>query len=145
MTATLEPGDVRAFWDFMTQHYGTSVINKQDAIAMKVVARVLDTLGIVDRDSFLKEFTTTIGRRIYIPFTIGDASPLDLWSQIALCVHEHQHVVQHDKLGLRYELTYLASKADRARYEAEAYRSELEVPCAPIDPMPRYVLNVRPW
>lgn len=127
MTSTLQPADVRAFWDFMTQHHGTTVINKQDAIAMKLVARALDTLGIVDRDSFLTRFTTTIGRRIYIPFSIGDASTLDLWSQIVLCVHEHQHVVQHDKLGLRYEITYLVSKAARARYEAEAYRSELEL------------------
>ena len=127
MTDALQPADVRAFWDFMTQHYGTSVIDKRDAVSMKIVARILDAVGVVDRDSFLRQFTTTIGRRIYIPFVIADASTLDLWSQIVLCIHEHQHVVQHDKLGVRYELTYLASKADRARYEAEAYRSALEV------------------
>jgi hypothetical protein len=127
MTAPLQPADVRAFWDYMTAHYGTSVLNKQDALEMRLVARLLGALGIVDRDSFLQQFTTTIGRRIYIPFTIGDAATLDLWSQLILCVHEHQHVVQHDQLGLRYELTYVTSKPRRARYEAEAYRSELEL------------------
>ena len=127
MTAALQSSDVVAFWDFMTQHYGTSVIRKQDAIEMKAVATFLGALGILDKDSFLRQYTTTIGRRIYAPFTIGDASTLDLWDQMVLCIHEHQHVVQHDKLGLRYEVTYLASKASRARYEAEAYRSVLEV------------------
>ncbi|MBC7173708.1 MAG: hypothetical protein H5U40_14810, partial [Polyangiaceae bacterium] len=51
----------------------------------------------------------------------------DLWHQVVLCVHEHQHVVQHDREGLRFELSYLGSRAARARWEAEAYRSNVEL------------------
>ena len=42
-------------------------------------------------------------------------------------MHEHQHVVQHDREGLAYEVSYLADRAARARWEAEAYRSNLEM------------------
>ena len=42
-------------------------------------------------------------------------------------MHEHQHVVQHDREGLAYEVSYLADRAARARWEAEAYRSNLEL------------------
>ena len=42
-------------------------------------------------------------------------------------MHEHQHVVQHDREGLSFEVSYLADRAARARWEAEAYRSNLEL------------------
>src|SRR5207244_13035308 len=115
---------------------GTSVICTRVLFMLLVAARLLDAIGVRYRDSWLNQCATTIGRRIYVPFTVGDASTLDLWSQVVLCVHEHQHVVQHDKLGLRYELNYLTSKAARARYEAEAYRSELELAAWRGQPLP---------
>ena len=44
---------------------------------------------------FLGSFTTTIGKRIYTPFDIGVPDErYDLWGQISVCVHEHQHVEQ---------------------------------------------------
>ncbi len=35
--------------------------------------------------------------------------------------------MQHDREGLAYEVSYLADRAARARWEAEAYRSNLEL------------------
>ena len=35
--------------------------------------------------------------------------------------------MQHDREGLSYEVSYLADRAARARWEAEAYRSNLEL------------------
>ena len=62
----------------------------------------------------LKNFTTTIGRRIYTPFEVGSPKGgWDLWHQIVICVHEHQHVVQHDREGLAYEVSYLADRRAR--------------------------------
>ena len=60
-----------------------------------------------------QNFTTTIGRRIYTPFEVGSPKGgWDLWHQIVICVHEHQHVVQHDRgAGLRGG--YLADRAAR--------------------------------
>jgi hypothetical protein len=95
---------------------------------MQIVAGVLDALGILDKDRFLESFTTTLGRKIYTPFQVGSANEVwDLWDQVVVCVHEHQHVVQHDREGLSFEVSYVADRAARARFEAEAYRSNLEM------------------
>src|SRR5262245_36467716 len=111
----------------MTDHFGTTVIDKRGAVEMRLVARALDALGILNRERFLDSFATTIRRRIYLPFEIGGGDQGDLWHQIVLCVHEHQHVVQHDRRGLRYEIAYLTDRTERARLEAEAYRCHLEL------------------
>jgi hypothetical protein len=108
----VQPEEVWAFWRFMQDHFRTSVINKNSALEMQLVARGLEALG----------------RRIYTPFEVGSPKGgWDLWHQIVICVHEHQHVVQHDREGLAYEVSYLADRAARARWEAEAYRSNLEM------------------
>ena len=124
----IQPEEVWAFWRFMQDHHRTTVVNKRDALEMQLVAQALDALGIQSRDRFLRNFTTTLGRRIYTPFEVGSPrGGWDLWSQVVICVHEHQHVVQHDREGLSFEVSYLADRAARARWEAEAYRSNLEL------------------
>jgi hypothetical protein len=124
----IQPEEVWAFWRFMQDHYRTTVVNKRDALEMQLVAQALDALGIQSRDRFLRNFTTTLRRRIYTPFEVGSPrGGWDLWSQVVICVHEHQHVVQHDREGLSFEVSYLADRAARARWEAEAYRSNLEL------------------
>ena len=124
----IQPEEVWALWRFMQDHYRTTVVNKRDALEMQLVAQALDALGIQSRDRFLRNFTTTLGRRIYTPFEVGSPrGGWDLWSQVVICVHEHQHVVQHDREGLSFEVSYLADRAARARWEAEAYRSNLEL------------------
>jgi len=124
----LQPEEVRMFWRFMQERYRTTVVDKNNSIEMKLVARGLDALGIVNKDRFLKSFTTTIGRCIYTPFEVGSSKGgWDLWHQIVTCVHEHQHVVQHDREGFKYEVSYVIDRAARARWEAEAYRSNIEL------------------
>jgi hypothetical protein len=124
----VQPEEVWAFWRFMQDHFRTTVVNKRDAFEMQLVAHALDTLGVQSRDRFLRNFTTTLARRIYTPFDLGvPRGGWDLWSQVVVCVHEHQHVVQHDREGLSFEVSYLADRAARARWEAEAYRSNLEL------------------
>jgi len=126
--AELRPEEVWAFWRHMHDHFRTKTVRKGDALEMRLVARALEALGIQQRDEFLRRYTTTIGRRIYVPFEVGVAASEDeLWNQLVVCVHEHQHVVQHDREGLRFELSYLGSRAARARWEAQAYRSNLEL------------------
>ena len=124
----IRPEDVRAFWQYMQSRFGTSVVNKRDAVEMQVVAHALQLLGIQSRDRFLQNFTTTLGRRIYTPFTVGVGDPTwSLWAQLVVCVHEHQHVIQRNNNAITFELSYLFSKAARAHWEAEAYRSDLEL------------------
>ena len=120
--------EVLRFWAFMRSQLGSTVVNKDDAAEMRLVAEFLDKLGIQDKDHFLKSFATTIGTRIYVPFEVGVAAgEWDLWSQVCIGVHEHQHIVQyeHDKAG--FTLGYVTSKASRAQNEMEAYRTYLEM------------------
>jgi hypothetical protein len=120
------PDEVRAFWAFLTAHYGTTVVNKADAVEMALVGAFLDQVGILDKTRFLARYTTTIGRRIYTPFVPGEGP--DLWHQMVIAVHEHQHVAQLDRDGwLAFTRGYLLRTATRARYETEAYRTHLEL------------------
>jgi hypothetical protein len=122
------PEIVRSLWAFMSERFGTRVISKDDAIEMRAAAPILDLMGI-DGDRFLKHQATTIGHRIYVPFTVGIPIPnWDLNEQILTAVHEHQHVAQADREGqVRFSWFYLRDEADRARYEADARSAELEV------------------
>jgi hypothetical protein len=120
---------VRAFWDFVTREYGTRAIAKANAVEMKLAAQALGLMGVLDAEAFLRDYTTTIGRRIYVPFEPGrEDGGWSLWGQLAVCVHEHQHVEQLDRDGwLKFAGKYLLSSAGRAAYEAEAYRCDMEL------------------
>ncbi|MCP4678737.1 MAG: hypothetical protein GY854_25150 [Deltaproteobacteria bacterium] len=122
------PDEVRAFWKYMQKHYGTRVVSKASSKQMKAIAWALNLLGITDKKRFMERYVTTIGRTIYVPFGLGGANEhWNLWSQIVVCVHEHQHVEQLKRDGWRFKWRYLTSKAKRAIYEAEAYRSNFEL------------------
>jgi hypothetical protein len=125
----VSPGVVRAFWDFMSHEYSTTVVDKAGAVEMQVAAWGLGLMGILDAKTFLRRYTTTIGRRIYVPFDPGiPHEDWGLWEQIGVCVHEHQHVVQLDREGwVLFAGKYLGSKAARAAYEVEAYRCNMEL------------------
>lgn len=118
---------VKSFWDYMSAEYGSTVVPKADSELMKLVAGFLDVVDIQDDEVFMKRFTTTLGKRIYIPFELGDPSR-DLWGQIRLCVHEHQHIEQGQREGwITFGGRYLTSPSFRANYEAEAYGCDMEL------------------
>jgi hypothetical protein len=113
---------VRALWSHLQSLYNTTVTSKRDAPEMRFIASVINTPG------FLDHYTTTLGRLIYTPFTIGE--PNDLWSldaQAAVAAHEHQHVVQLNRDGMKFYASYLLNPSARAVYETEAYRASLEL------------------
>lgn len=117
-----------AFWDAMMLHYGTRIVPKRDALEMRVTAQALDLVGILDHDRFMTRYTTVWGNRIYPSFVIGEGDEDELWRQIVVCVHEHQHVEQFRRLGLfRFFSRYLLSSSMRAALEAEAYCCNVEL------------------
>jgi len=122
---------VRDFWLHMQNEFGSSVVQKDESAVMKAAASLLDVLDIQDKEQFMKDFVTTLHRTIYIPFIVGvegSGGHWSLWSQIRVCVHENQHVVQSDRDGLpEFAARYLTSSSFRAGYEAEAYGCDLEM------------------
>ncbi|MBU8900632.1 hypothetical protein KRR26_33985 [Corallococcus sp. M34] len=124
----IQPSEVVAFWQSMQERFRTKTASKADSLEMRLAAEALQRMGILDKQRFLERFTTTVGRTLYLPFEVGvPQGGWDLWGQVVVCVHEHQHVVQHDEEGPSYELNYLTSPASRAQYEAEAYTCNLEL------------------
>lgn len=120
---------VASFWAFMAAQFGTKIVHKPSAFEMRLAAWVLKRRGVMDPRTFLARYATTIGKRIYVPFVPGVAQPgWDLWHQMVVCVHEHQHVVQLKRDGrVRFFARYLLRKPRRAGYEADALRSNLEM------------------
>jgi hypothetical protein len=105
-------------------------VAKSGSIPMQAAGWALNTMGIMDASTFLRDYTTTIGKTIYVPFEIGvPRSEDDLWqNQVVTCVHEHMHVIQFTRDGKWVFCSrYLLSKAARALYEAEAYRCDMEM------------------
>ena len=127
----VQPDDVRGLWAHLQDRYRTTLHSKADALEMQEIGYMLKGIGILDADAFLTRFSTTLGSRIYVPFELGVPGPdgtHSLWSQLQIGVHEHQHYVQTVRDGLaEFALRYLASGGDRARYEAEAYRCNMEL------------------
>lgn len=123
------PEVARAFVAHMAQTFSAVISPKKNAIEMLAVASALSRMGVLDRQDFLANYATTLGRRVYLPFTPGEASGVwNLWAQMVTFTHECQHVVQYDRLGaLRFGRDYLASSSGRAKLEAEAYRTNLEL------------------
>ena len=121
---------VKAFWKYMAKKYDFDIVDKDSAREMKMIAGILDAMGVQSKKQFLKQYTTTIvignWRAVYVPFEIGKGSQAQLISQIVTCVHECQHVVQADR-DVIFFAKYLADDTNRANYEAQAYGVSMEM------------------
>jgi len=118
---------IRRMWDHMAELHQAELIHKPDALEMKIIAKALDRMGIVEHDAFMQSFATTVGLRIYLPFEPGDLSARCALAQAKLCAHEFQHVVQLEEEGTDFMWGYLRSGAYRAIKEGLAYTCNLEV------------------
>jgi hypothetical protein len=114
---------------------------------MVTVGNTLQVMGVLDHEAFLKRFTTTLIQDVYAPFSLGvETEYYDRWAQIVVLVHEHVHVLQYLN-DPSFPVLYLASKANRAVYEAVAYGTRLELEywrygeiVTPIDQVASHIL-----
>ena len=125
---------VRRFWAAMLDHYDAVTCQKSHSELMALAAEALAVLGIQSKDTFLTNFVTTIctfSDVIYTPFEVGaDLERWPAWSQIRVCCHECQHVVQAKREGwVKFDSLYLASSSFRAGFEAEAFGTDMEMEC----------------
>lgn len=148
MSDKLSGTKVKEFWDYMSAHYDTTVLEKNSDLKKIIdvakdfslnslkelgteiyaVGLFLDKLGFMDVNKFMTSYATTLGDRIYVPFEIGKKDKIySLKKQVVVCVHEHQHVLQFRKEPFAFAIRYLADRAQRALFEAEAYRCNMEI------------------
>lgn len=116
-----------ALWAYMQKLFGTRVICKANAVEMRGAAMVLQQMGVLDTQTFMSRYTTTIGRTIYTHIDVIDPA-VGPERSIMLCVHVHQHVAQLDAEGSApFMMRYIGSKSDRAMLEAQAILAGYEM------------------
>jgi hypothetical protein len=124
----LTPGLVKHFWKYMSETFDSKSVTKKDSNFMKMVGSSLDLMKIQDKEKFMSKYTTTIGKTIYVSFDIGGTTNKNILAdQISTCVHEHQHVIQYKKDGFKFMFEYLFEHEQRAKLEAVAYSTNLEM------------------
>jgi hypothetical protein len=123
-THTITSAQTVAFWRYMTRKYGTTVKAKT-ASEMQVIGAVLASMGIMDRERFVRDFSIALGHGIYPNFVVGDPSWIPLISQSVVCVHEHVHVRQFHSADFAWD--YCLDSSKRALSECEAYRASMEM------------------
>jgi len=96
------------------------LVHKKNSKLMRLIGWLTKSFN----PTFMDEYTTTIGRTIYLP------SKWDNWSkvkQIVILCHEKTHINQYKKCRLWFVLSYLFLPLPmffsyfRCKYEAEAY------------------------
>lgn len=121
--------EVKDFFTYMHMHQSVNAVgyNKIDRDEMEIVAEFLDAINIIDKELFMESYTNTIGSAIYYSFVIGDFSKVSSQSQIKVCVHECQHVIDYNKEKLLFLIRYISNEYARALSESRAMVTELEM------------------
>jgi hypothetical protein len=112
---------------YLCKIYGTTVKYKPTASEMRALARLLDALGIADAGVWLKNYSTTLGRTIYLCRRLSDTT-IHARDHAVILTHEHAHVWIMDQMGgeVPYDLAYLDG-SQRAIIEARCYLAGAEV------------------
>lgn len=137
--ATQQQAD--AFARFMSQRFRCTVVRKQSAMEMQVLATLFDigrrfNLSVPAGEDFLERAATTIAWLVYLPDGLSPDQ------QIETLTHECQHVHQFWAHGLGlpggpgFMWLYITAPEARVRYEVEAYRTALELGHARGAPLP---------
>ena len=124
------PKLVRDLWKDAQLKWNMEWVCKGESDFMENVGGFLDLIGIdLDKEDFMTRFTTSLLETIYIPFEVGLPSRYDLWEQVVVLVHELVHVEQYHANEVLFPLRYVADRAWRTQYEAEAFSADMEMHC----------------
>lgn len=131
--------DARRVWSALAAKHKATIVNKDSSWQMKTAAAFLGLAGFLDPATFMKRYATTIGTKIYLPFTPGlqvNGSTWSAWKQIVNAPHEIMHVLMYRSGRIEYNWDYAFNTRRRAQIECECMATALEVsswagvPCA---------------
>lgn len=106
-----------ALWRDYRRRLGLRVSSKGDSFLMGAIARIVGRRTNLSADNFLRDYVTTIRRRVFLP------EGFEHWpivTRLRLAVHEAQHVAQWREGRARFLVSYLTDRRARAEYEVEA-------------------------
>lgn len=119
---------VENFCATMQSVYGFRVKKKGRAWGFLMRFKLIALLGFGDFAKFLSTSVTTIGRTVYVPFTVGvEKDGWSKWAQIRTLAHECEHVEQYAAEGKGFLRNYVLLSSKRAIYESSAYVVNLEL------------------
>jgi hypothetical protein len=110
----------------LEKRFGCTITSNKDSSSIKAIASALDTLGIKDKEAFMKEVAITLYKTIYLPFEFGNLfyEPLQ---QLELVAHELEHILQWNEEGiLKFSIDYLTKPEKRSELETKALSANLE-------------------
>jgi len=117
---------LKAYASSLCDEYGAKIKFKNKSIFMKFIAFFLDLFNIMDKKTFM-EYSTTIGRTMYLSFELGDFEDVSYYGQISTIAHEITHVSQYNHEGCKFFFKYLFSLKWRAIYEMYAWGVSMEM------------------
>lgn len=110
----------------LEKRFNVKITSNKSSESVKAIASALDTLGIKDKETFMKEVAITLYRTIYLPFDVGCLT-IPAAQQLEVIAHELEHVLQWEKLGpVDFSLSYLTNSAKRSEFEVKALSANLE-------------------
>jgi len=110
----------------LEKRFGCKISSNKDESSIQAIANVLDTLGIKNKEEFMKNVAITLYKNIYLPFDFGCLT-IDPLRQLELVAHELEHVLQWEKDGvLKFSIDYLTKPEKRSEYETKALSANLE-------------------
>lgn len=107
---------------------GKMIIKKNDSTLMKIVNVILLIITFGKQNTFMTDYITTIGEKIYVP---KDWDLLPEQSKDIILFHENVHIEQYKREGFWFSLKYLfwplptLHAHARLAYELEAYAKDI--------------------
>lgn len=114
----------KKFHRYMMKTYHFDIIDKPNAYEMQIAARFVSQFTSIGYEDFLKKYSTTVGNRVYIPYTIGKGNHYQLFNQICTITHEARHVkdFRRNPADMGH---YLICQRKRTEIEYRAYSTYL--------------------
>lgn len=108
---------------------GFQIIPKKESFLMKTIDVILRVITVGQMTKFMKDFTTTLGQRVYVPESWDSYSDFNKLSTVR---HERVHMRQARKYGrIVFSLLYLMIPFPvgfayfRKKFEQEAYETSI--------------------
>lgn len=101
------------------------LVEKKNSLLMKVINIFLRVITFGKMNTFMSDFTTTIGYAVYTP------TNWDTFDRVGVLRHERIHMQQKERYGLWFSISYLflwlpiGLAYFRMRYEQEAYEESM--------------------
>jgi len=125
----LGPAIMRRFLYEAEQDFGVTFVTKSSK-NYETISNYLVSFGIRKPQKFLEKYSISMGSLIWLSFTPGAGTTLQLINQIATICHELKHTTDFRRDRLEYAGKYAFSKSKRTYAESRAFRLNIEIKIA---------------